>query len=731
MQTGRLFPDPVTGCFFVWSAWFYSESVHRQSRKWMFATGLALTMALFVRSQLFHYFLVLVPLALILSAPLWFRDPKSRGLAASFVLGCLPLVVVWLSIVRVVGDDLSEIEAFGNFTFQQRYPYGFWQFLDSDGWMGPYRLGKEPYYQALEVEAEASPELGTSYSRQLLFTARYVYSRAGESVVMVLDNVYRLYDRPANDYKWDYPFPYRYQVTFQKSILVFSLAGMGVLISTAPKYAGVFFVPFCLALLHGLSYPWPRFNQPAMPILIASAGVFLTWGVGKCVSLWKTRKSGLTPVAFAVMVAVFLFGAGELFRLNLPDVFRPTGWLARLALVSIPFLLVALPFEHGRRRQILLVVSIWLGLTMLISAHTLRDQLWHQVRIEIDSATPGVEQEITLSAEALARLRNASEAFLVFDLHIPKGTPRGLTVEINGTPLPSSRLVPTMPRFGESTAAGGRDRRGYPQWWAVRLDQELLPKSAPAVFRVRLRVAEGTRLILYGDRFRNQDRWYEGPSFGDWPHLAAAKLEYDGDYRLPIRLPLRSARTKSFILDATGQPVATPIAHRIRIITLSSNQGRLEWETAAVPQGERLGLGFFAYSGKEGRAELLVGGKPVFELFLGSKEDVDLERPPERLCFRAEAPRGDMAYGGYLLIIPRPESRERLKVEVRFRSGMSIERRFFSLDLGRNADDLTDLAARCNIPRDVALMNGAARIVDASSNSYPQDTGRWSVASVF
>ena len=308
VQTGRLFPDPVTGCFFVWSAWFYSESVHRQSRKWMFATGLALTMALFVRSQLFHYFLVLVPLALILSAPLWFRDPKSRGLAASFVLGCLPLVVVWLSIVRVVGDDLSEIEAFGNFTFQQRYPYGFWQFLDSDGWMGPYRLGKEPYYQALEVEAEASPELGTSYSRQLLFTARYVYSRAGESVVMVLDNVYRLYDRPANDYKWDYPFPYRYQVTFQKSILVFSLAGMGVLISTAPKYAGVFFVPFCLALLHGLSYPWPRLNQPAMPILIASAGVFLTWGVGKCVSLWKTRKSGLTPVAFAVMVAVFLFG---------------------------------------------------------------------------------------------------------------------------------------------------------------------------------------------------------------------------------------------------------------------------------------------------------------------------------------------------------------------------------------------------------------------------------------
>jgi len=40
VQTGRLFPDPVTGCFLVWSAWCYLEAVHRRSRKWMFASGL-------------------------------------------------------------------------------------------------------------------------------------------------------------------------------------------------------------------------------------------------------------------------------------------------------------------------------------------------------------------------------------------------------------------------------------------------------------------------------------------------------------------------------------------------------------------------------------------------------------------------------------------------------------------------------------------------------------------
>ena len=37
-------------------------------------------------------------------------------------------------------------------------------------------------------------------------------------------------------------------------------------------------------------------------------------------------------------------------------------------------------------------------------------------------------------------------------------------------------MLPTIPRLRESTSTGGRDRRAYPQWWAVRLDPAWLPK---------------------------------------------------------------------------------------------------------------------------------------------------------------------------------------------------------------------------------------------------------------
>ena len=88
-------------------------------------------------------------------------------------------------------------------------------------------------------------------------------------------------------------------------------------------------------------------------------------------------------------------------------------------------------------------------------------------------------QDISLSREAFARLRRAPEAFLVLDLEIPDGNPRGVRVSLNGRAFPPRPSVPTMPRFGESTAAGGRNRREYRQWWAIRLTPDDLPKSAP------------------------------------------------------------------------------------------------------------------------------------------------------------------------------------------------------------------------------------------------------------
>jgi dolichyl-phosphate-mannose-protein mannosyltransferase len=52
VQTGRLYPDPVTGCLFVWSAWLYVEGLERWRARWFAAAGFALAAGLFVRSRL-------------------------------------------------------------------------------------------------------------------------------------------------------------------------------------------------------------------------------------------------------------------------------------------------------------------------------------------------------------------------------------------------------------------------------------------------------------------------------------------------------------------------------------------------------------------------------------------------------------------------------------------------------------------------------------------------------
>ena len=196
VQTGRLFPDPITGCLLVWSAYLFLRGAQEKSKRAMFGAGLTLTAALFIRPQLFNYVLLLLLVSVATTAYWWWREHKL--LVAALLLGCLPFTSLWVGIVQAVGDDLEEIEAFGNFTFQQRYPYGFWQFLDSDGWMGPYRLEQEPYYKAMEAKAADDPELLESYPRQLVFTAGYVASRPSASALMFLDNIYRSL-RPARE----------------------------------------------------------------------------------------------------------------------------------------------------------------------------------------------------------------------------------------------------------------------------------------------------------------------------------------------------------------------------------------------------------------------------------------------------------------------------------------------------------------------------------------------------
>ncbi|HEY7697281.1 MAG TPA: glycosyltransferase family 39 protein, partial [Vicinamibacteria bacterium] len=666
VQTGRIFPDPVTGCAFVWSSFFYLRGVQERSAASMVASGLLLGAGLLIRTQLIEYVSALLVLALAASAPFWWRS--RRKLALALALGFLPAAVLWIGIVRAVGGDLKQIEAFGNFTFQQRYPYGFWQFLDTDGFMGPYRLGQEPYYRALEAEAESSPDLLTSYPRQIAFTVGYVFSRGSESLLLFLDNVYRLFDRPANDYKWDYLFSYPRQVAYQRAILVLATAGMAVFVAANPASAGSFFIPACLALLHGLSYPWPRFNQPAMPILLASAGAFAFWAA-------RARGSLARPLAVLLAAFVLLLGSASL-RMALPELARVLRFLAIACGISAPFVYGAM---SSRRRGV--IAGGGLAVVALAGVHEIRSRTWHETALRLGEDVSEVEQSIALSPEGLNRLRQASEAFLVFDLRVLDGDPRGLTAKVNGREISPDEWIPTMPRFGESTAAGGRDRTGYRQWWAVRLPRESLTSS----IEVALRSTGRSSIVVYGDRFREQESWYEGPSFGEWPHLAQVKLEYDGDYRLPVRRRLDSARTSSFVVSRDGSRSRFPGVHRVRVLELGTNEGHLSWETAPAAAGREAAVGFFAYSGKAGVAELVLGETPAATFPLGSAADFDVDSPPYRLCHRAEPPRGDMAYGGYVLFTPTKDTGP-LSLTVRFRSGMSIEPLFFSLDQRQNRE---------------------------------------------
>src|SRR4029079_3271105 len=100
-----------------------------------------------------------------------------------------------------------------------------------------------------------APDLPGSHARHWAFPARYVGARPLASMLLVLDNAYRLYDRPANDYKWDHPSPYSVQVFVQRLIVVLGVAGAVLVVVEQPALAGLFLMPAALAVLHGLVFP--------------------------------------------------------------------------------------------------------------------------------------------------------------------------------------------------------------------------------------------------------------------------------------------------------------------------------------------------------------------------------------------------------------------------------------------------------------------------------------------
>jgi hypothetical protein len=712
LQTGRLYPDPITGCLFVWSSFLFVRALRRTSPRLMIASGLVLSAGLLVRSQIIDFTLLLLGVLLVVLVPVWAREKTSRRMTLAFALSLLPLMGGWLAIRAEVGQDVDPLVQGGNETFKPYYPYGFWQYLDSDGWIGPYRLKTEPYARALRAAAESDERLIRSFPAQIRFTFRYVLSRWRESVLLVLDNVYRLYDRPANDYKWDFPFPYWGQVLLQRGVLVLALLGIALFTGERAGLAGAFLMPFVIAVLHGLVFPWPRYNLPVMPILLGAAGAALA-------RLGEARPLGRRMGILALGGMGALLASSLLFD-KVPEEARIMALLGWLALLAVPFVLFLPAGAPSKRRAAL--GAAWIVLATLVLAHAARDRLWHEYAVVLGDDLAGIEQEIRLSPESLEHLRTAGEAFLVFDLVVPDGDLEGVRVQVGGREIPGSRLLPTMPPLPESTTTGGKDGRGYPQWWALPLDPSLLPSSPHDPLKVRL-LAGRARLVLKGDRFSGGDRAYEGPSFGDWPHTADLKLEYDGDYRLAVRVPLQSEGTMSRLVRTDGRAVSSRGILRVRAVTLANDEGLVAWVSPRLPT-PRAALGFFAYSGRRGMGRLFLGEEPLVELPLGASEDYEATSGLFTLCYRAEASAKSPARGAYFLMgpfdNPGPSS-----LSLRFRTGMSLDPAFFIVDPSRDVQSLAPAFAACRPPAGLTLVPGVARVLDASRGVYPDTFRSW------
>ena len=123
-----------------------------------------------------------------------------------------------------------------------------------------------------------------------------------------------------------------------------------------------------------------------------------------------------------------------------------------------------------------------------------------------------------------------------------------------------------------------------------------------------------------------------------------------------------------------------------------------------------------------------MAGARVLGFPLGPASDFDVSGQGWRLCYRAEPPRQDRAYGAYVLTGPASAG-EAVRVRAQYRAGLSQDPLFFVIDRHPDPARLERAARACGLGGPV--VDGAARIVDGSRNNYPEDTGRWSVSQVY
>jgi hypothetical protein len=609
------------------------------------------------------------------------------------------------------------------------YAYGFWQYVESDGWEGPWRLKKDPFYAALVEESRNDPGLLSSRPRQYVFAARYLSTRLDLAIPIVLGNFYRIFDRPQNP-------EYRGFVDPQAAIWIHRLALLCAVVAAVHLYAAGspgFVAPLLILSLggfHALAWGWPRYVMPVLPVLLALAGVGLDLVIGSARERWRPWLVSIAAVCVLLVVAF-------LVRDRAPELAWTLG-MAGLLTAVVRF--VRVPFGGAGGSAVRIPSLLFaLGLSVVVFGNAWRDRNWHERDISLQRGDV-VRQEIRISPQDVSVLRSSHDRMLAVDLELRDPRAKPWPARVNGL---DAVLEPSIPPLPESIPVA-EEGRAYPQWWVAPITDGMLDLvERDRALVLELSIDDPGVARLKADRFRDQGTVFEAPSLGDWPYAAGIKPEYDRDFRLVRRMPLASRGAETSIVRS-GVKVALPLVARIRVIELDDRVGSVLFETkrsGTVPRdGSKstqaiLGFAARAIMRNRGHAAISFSGQEVAAFDLAPFKKTIWTDGAFQLCYQDRTPDRSQSYesrGLYLLAGPLPCAAPSCRLEVKFWPGMDDRPMSFSLEPPRlqpSIEALQPAAADCGFAGPVQWTFD--RLIDGTQNRYPEDRGRWRVARIY